>query len=161
MLFRYLQRFLSPGSSVRFRVRAFDTAGNVSAWAEAAPSVVEPAQATSTSIDYTGWWSRRYGSTAYGSYTRYASTARATAVFTFTGKAVAWVAPEGTGRGRARISVNGTYVRTIDLDAATTESRRIVFTRSWTRSAKRTVSVEVVGTSGRPRVDVDAFVVLR
>ena len=50
---------------------------------------------------------------------------------------------------------------TIDLRAATGDYRAVVWSRTWSTSVTRTVKVVVVGTSGRPRVDLDAFAVLR
>ena len=53
------------------------------------------------------------------------------------------------------------WVATIDLGAATTSARRLVWVGRWPTSARRTVTVRVLGTVGRPRVDLDGFVVLR
>ena len=36
----------------------------------------------------------------------------------------------------------------------------MLFTKSWSASAKRTVEIRAVGTPGHPRVDIDSFVVL-
>jgi hypothetical protein len=36
----------------------------------------------------------------------------------------------------------------------------MMFSKTWTTSARRTVEIRVVGTSGHPRVDLDAFVVI-
>jgi hypothetical protein len=52
-------------------------------------------------------------------------------------------------------------IRTIDLYASTVQPAVIVFTRSWASTSTHTVTVQVVGTSDRPRVEVDAFVLLR
>ncbi len=57
--------------------------------------------------------------------------------------------------------VDGTYVQTVDLYSSSTLSRQVVFSKSWATSGSHTLEVRVLGTSGRPRVDVDAFVVLQ
>ena len=42
-----------------------------------------------------------------------------------------------------------------------TTYRAVAWQRTWSTSATRTIRLVVVGTSGRPRVDLDAFAVLR
>ncbi len=153
-------RSLTPGHSYRFRVRATDGVGNTSAWAEGARFVVGRFQETHSAIRYTGTWTRRYASSAYGTYLKYATAAGAQATFSFTGRNVAWIAPKSTGRGRAYVYVDGNYVTTVNLYSSTYLSRRVVFSRSWWRSGTHSLTIRVVGTSGHPRVDVDAFIVL-
>jgi hypothetical protein len=48
---------------------------------------------------------------------------------------------------------------TVDLYSATTLRQRIVWSANYSTSATRTVTIKVLGTSGRPRVDVDGFIV--
>ena len=43
---------------------------------------------------------------------------------------------------------------TIDLGSTAYSSQRVVWTKSWTTSIKRAVTIKVLGTSGRPRVAV-------
>ncbi len=57
--------------------------------------------------------------------------------------------------------LDGSKLVTIDLYSSTALARRIVFTRAVSPSVTHALEVRVQGTSGRPRVDVDAFVVLR
>ncbi|MEA2623068.1 MAG: hypothetical protein QOH61_1978, partial [Chloroflexota bacterium] len=57
--------------------------------------------------------------------------------------------------------VDGVVAEVIDLNAGSAYDRRVVFSRSWPTRGHHTVSLEVLGTQNRPRVDVDAFVVLR
>jgi hypothetical protein len=72
-----------------------------------------------------------------------------------------FVTTVGPNRGKAKILINGSHVQTIDLSAPGTVERVLAWQGTWTSSATRTIKVVVVGTSGRPRVDVDAFVVLK
>jgi hypothetical protein len=60
-------------------------------------------------------------------------------------------------RGRVRIYVDGVYVTTRDLYAKHFKTRVVPFVWSWRSSRAHTITVEVVGTSGRPRVDVEGF----
>ncbi len=152
---------LTRGTSYRFRARAVDFAGNVGAWVTGPSVQVSLTQQTSTSVKYSSGWLTETGASYSGGSTRVRSLKNATATFTFTGRGVGLVATQAPTRGQAKIYVDGVHVGTIDLRASTTRYRTLVWQRSWTTSAKRTVKVVVVGTSGRPRIDVDAFVIVR
>jgi len=155
-------RSLQPNNTYRYRVAAKDKAGNVSAWAYGPSFKVSAYQENATAVTHpSGTWWRASLSGAYGSYVKYATTAGATTKLTFTGRNVAWVAPKSSTRGKAEVYVDGTYVQTLDLYSASTLARQVVFSQSWATSGSHTLEVKVLGTSGRPRVDVDAFVVLQ
>jgi hypothetical protein len=74
---------------------------------------------------------------------------------------VAWASAVGPTRGSARVYLDGALFGTVSLYRADPGYRRVVFERSWTTSASHTIRIEVVGTSGHPRVDLDALVVIR
>jgi hypothetical protein len=148
---------LAPGRVHRFRVRAVDRAGNASAWATAGAFRLGAVQETSTSVLRKGRWTARLSPSFSGGRAISAQVAGATVRVTFTGQQVAWVSAVGPSRGQARVYVDGAYVRTVDLRSASSAARRIVDVQSWTSSGKHTLEIRVVGTSGRPRVDVDAF----
>jgi serine protease len=152
---------LTPTNSYRFAVAARDGAGNWSGYAYGSTFTVDAHQETSAAITYSSGWARYAWSSAYGGYENSSSTAGASARLSFTGRSVAWVAPTATNRGQAYLYVDGAYAGTLDLYSASTVARKIVFSRSWSFSAAHTLEVRVVGTSGRPTIDVDAFVVLR
>ena len=91
----------------------------------------------------------------------YSTQAGATATLEFTGRSVAWITSRATNRGKARISIDGSVVQTIDLRAGTTKHRQIVFAQSWSSVGAHTIQIEVLGQpTTRPRVDVDALVVV-
>jgi len=150
----------APGYTYAYRVRATDGVANVSGWVAGPSFKLSARQETSTSITYSGTWTATTNTTAYGGALKYATSSTATATETFTGRSVAWVAPRTPTRGKADIYIDGVYVTTVDLYSATTLSRSIVFTRSWSVSGAHTLQIRVKATSGRPRVDIDAFVVL-
>jgi hypothetical protein len=154
-------RSLEPGHSYRFVSRAFDKAGNASSWAYGPTFMVDAHNETSSAIAYSTGWTRFAWASAYGGYESTSSTTGATAKLTFTGRNVGWVAPTASNRGQAYIYVDGVWVKTIDLYSATTVAKKVVFTRDFAASSSHTLTVKVLGTSGRPTVDVDAFVVLR
>ena len=83
---------------------------------------------------------------------RYATRAGATATFTFSGSSVTWYGPVGPTRGRARVSVDGKLVRTVDLRSSSFTARKAVFSQTWTAAAKHTLVIEVVGTARHPYV---------
>ena len=85
----------------------------------------------------------------------------ARATFRFSGRSVAIVAPTGPGRGKARIILDGKRVAVIDLRGDDHSQRRLVWVRTWSTAGRHTLRVQSLGTHGRPRVDLDAFLVLR
>ena len=154
-----IDRPLVTQHTYRFRVRAVDRAGNAGAWATGSTFTLSRYIESSSRIRYSGTWRSASSTTAYwGGIAKYASTAGARATFTSTGRTVAWVSRKGPTRGKAEIFVNGTKVATVDLYASSWQNQRVVWSTSWSNSATRTVSIRVVGTSGRPRVDLDAIV---
>lgn len=161
-------RNLAPGHTYQFRVRAEDKASNWSAYKTGVSFRVAPYQETATTADSTGTkitystgWTQQSLSTAYGGGVRYASTANKTVTFTMNGRAVAWVAPKSSSRGQAKVYVDGTLVTTTNLNSSTSQSRVVVYSKTWSSVGTHTVKLVLAGTSGHPRVDVDAFVVLR
>ncbi len=151
---------LAPGVVHRLRVRAIDRAGNVGAWAAAAAFRLASIQESAAAVIDTGHWTARLSPAFIGGHAISASAAGATARITFTGRQIGWVTTVGPTRGQARIYVDGAYERTVDLRRATSAARLIMVLRSWPTSGRHTLEIRVVGTAGRPRVDVDAFVIV-
>jgi hypothetical protein len=153
-------RLLAPGHTYRFRVRAVDAAGNVSAWATGSTITLSRYQESSSRISYSGTWKTSWSSGFWGGAAKKSSTAGSKASITFTGRSIGWISRVGPTRGKATVYVNGTKVASVDLYSPMYESPKVVWTRTWTDRASRTITVRVSGTSGRPRVDLDAFVTL-
>ena len=149
------------GHAYTFRVRARDWAGNVGSWQVAA--TVKPAvtQQTSSSVTYSGTWSTGSTTQYSGDTVKYATTAGASATYSFTGRAIAWVTTKATRSGSARVYIDGVMVSTLDLSASAYAYRYIAFEKAWSASGAHTIRIVVVGTPGHPRIDVDAFLVLR
>jgi beta-glucanase (GH16 family) len=150
-------RVVAAGHTYRFRVRAVDAAGNVGAWSYGSPRSIHARSQANVAVRYGGAWSTSTSSMWWGGSARSSSRAGSTAKFTFTGKGVSWVAARGAGRGKANVYVNGVLRATVDLYASTTLKQRVVWSANYTTTATRTVTIKVLGTSGRPRVDVDGF----
>ena len=146
----------------RIRVRAWDGAGNTSDWA--ASPVLQPRIVSdgSSSITYKGTWSRRESGRYLGGATRMTTQSGAKASFTFTGRAVGYVTWMSQSRGKARIYVDGVSQGTFDLGRSYYAPKPVVaWERSWPTAGTHTVTVVALGTSGRPRVDLDAFAVVK
>lgn len=150
---------VQDGRSYRFRVRARDRDGYWSTFRTGVSFEADVFESQESNLSG-GKWRQDRDPSASGSYTRFAVTEGARSTLTFTGSAIALVAPRGPDRGEARILINGKEVAVIDLRAPSESARELVFTRTWEGSAERTIQVVVLGTAGRPRVDVDAYLVL-
>jgi hypothetical protein len=151
-------RSLAKSHTYRFRVRAIDRAGNVGGWAYGTTFRVSAYQETSTAIHYHGTWHTGSTTAYWGGHDRYTTATGAYATFTFTGRSFAWVNATSVSRGSAKVYVNGIYVATVNLHASSATYRKVVFAKSWSTSARRTITIKCVGTSGHPRIDIDALV---
>ena len=60
-----------------------------------------------------------------------------------------------------KVPANGGYVTTLNLYRSSMQYRSVVWQKSWATNWTRTIKLVVVGTAGHPRVDVDAFVVVK
>ena len=149
---------LTLGTSYGFRVRATDAAGNVGAWATFPTLTPARAQDSSSSVTYTGAWTRVTGPSLSGGSARYATSATRRARLTFTGREVALVATRRTTGGHAKVLIDGVQVATIDLDAGATQYRRVVFARAFAAVGRHSIEIRPIGDG---RVELDAFIVLR
>jgi Fibronectin type III domain len=150
---------LNPGHSYRFRVRATDNAGNKSGFTASRAFTLSAFQETDGAITYSSGWSRQAVTGAYGGSVGSASAAGETATFSFAGSQVAWVSTEGADRGSATVKLDAGTAATVSTNKATILARTVVSTRTVTAGA-HTLRLKVLGTSGHPRVDVDAFLVI-
>ena len=152
---------VASSGTTQFRVTATDRAGNTgtpAAWPALRPALV---QQSAPAVVYRGTWRKASSSRYSGGSVRYATAARATTTFSFTGRSIAFVSLRAAGRGKVKVYVDGSSTATVlDLRGATA-CRWVAWTRQWSTSGRHTVRLVVAGTLGRPRVDVDAFAVLR
>ncbi len=146
----------APGSH-SFKSTATDVAGNTS---ELAVLGVVLTGSQETAAAYAGGgWSTLSGAADWGT-TRFSKRRGATATFNFNGSGVAWVAPKAPKRGKARVFIDGVRVALVDLYATSFSDRRVVFATDGLAVGPHTLKIRVKHTSGRPRVDVDGFLVL-
>jgi hypothetical protein len=78
---------------------------------------------------------------------------------TFTGRSVAYVAPTGSGMGRAKIIIGGKHVATVDLDQTPARARELVWSRNFDSAKKRSLAVKAIDPDAQ--VDFEGFFVLR
>jgi hypothetical protein len=148
---------LGVGSSYRYRAAATDAAGNASAPVSGRTFKPLLTQQSSSRIAYGGTWKTVRTTAASGGSLKFATARGASARYTFTGSAIAWVAYKGPNRGSARVYVDGVYRTTINLYSATYRSRAIVAAFNWRSNGTHTIKIVALGTPGHPRVDLDAF----
>ena len=158
---RSADRSLTIGTAWSLRVRARDGAGTWSDWSNAVTITPARYQETTTKATYRGTWRTVRTSSASGGHERYTTHKGASVSFRFTGRAVGIVAPKGTSRGSAKLYVDGVYVSTVNLHRSSFTPRNVVAARSWLRSGTHTIKLVALGTAGHPRIDIDAFLVIR
>ena len=97
-----------------------------------------------------------------GGSTKYSSTACASATFTATGaRAIAIVVTRALTRGSFKVYVDGVLRGTVSSYGSPTNYRRLIYQVSWPTAGTHRVRVVISGTLRHPRVDLDAFIVLR
>jgi hypothetical protein len=147
---------LQPGVTYRFRVNAMDAAGNWSGWRSSGYQSIALLDQADSSVHYgSGWWTTTNSLAWSGSF---AATGKAgtTARLLACGEELAWLALRRPDGGTAAVYVDGsTKPVVVDLSAAGTQHRRVVFSRSFDDG--RCHSLRIVVTSGR--VTLDGFIV--
>ena len=152
---------VSSSGTITFRVRAVDVATNMGTWSTGAAISPRLVQNTSSAISYAKTWSKRTATAYSGGSVRFAKAKGATATMRTTGKSFSLVTTKGRDRGYVRVYVNGALKARISLFSSTTKYRQVVWQTSWTSASAPTIRVSVEGTTGHPRVDLDAFAVLK
>ncbi len=156
-----LSSTVTPGHSYKFKVRARDNAGNVGSWVASSTWHASLAQQTTASVTYTGAWSSESVSAFSAGSARYATAASASASYSFSGRSVAWVTRLAPASGAVQVYVDGVLAATVDTTAASTSERVVAFSRSWSSYGAHKIKLVVVGTTDRPRADIDAFAVIQ
>ncbi|MGW2085623.1 peptidoglycan recognition protein family protein [Streptomyces sp. NPDC001880] len=145
------------GAATTWSMKAYDRAGNTATASVAGtPVIVQESSATKS-----GSWTTRSSSSYLGGKSYSSSSKGAALSWTFTGRSVALVASRATTSGQVHVYVDGVKVSTVDLKSSTTKYRDALWTKSWSSSAKHTVKIVVVATSGRPTVTTDGIVYLK
>ncbi len=152
---------LLPGSTVRYRVRATDAAGNVGSWDYGRTFTVSRIGDTSSLIAYNAGWSTVADPSAFGGALHETSNAGSAAFHRFKGSDVAWITEVGPSRGEAKVYIDGVLHSTVDLWASAWSPRKLVFRKHFPSVGVHTIRLEAVGTVEQPTIGLDGFAILR
>jgi uncharacterized protein with LGFP repeats len=150
-------RTAKSGSASTWSMQAYDYAGNTRT---SSPSYT-PVILQESSAVKSGTWSTRSSTSYLGGKSYSSSSKNASLTWTFTGRSASWVVSRASSSGQVYVYVDGTKVSTVDLKSSTTMYRQAIWTKTWSSSAKHTVKIVVVGTSGRPTITTDGLVYLK
>ena len=149
----------SSKHSYRYRIRMRDWAGNDSDWTYSTRFKPAHYLETKKAVKYHGAWQHViYVGSPF--VTARSGVGGAYATFTFKGKGIAWESIRGPKRGRVTVSIDGKVVKTVDLKAKSYKWA-VAYSRTWAKVGTHTIKIKVVGTKGRPNIDIDGFGVLR
>jgi len=142
-----------------FRLRARSSDGTPGAYAETAVRLAVVEESAPDLRASKGWKVADHPDYT-GAGARTSSTKGAELSLAFEGTAVAIVGPNGPGRGRAEVFVDGEPMGRFDATADAFRPVRLLFTVDGLADGPHVLSVRVMGTAGRPMVAVDRFLVL-
>jgi Gametolysin peptidase M11 len=109
------------------------------------------------SASYTGTWTSTSFAGAWGGTARYSVASGASATFTCTCEAFAWVSDEGSSHGSAKVYVDGVLRKTVNTQTSANKNRVVVFKYGWSTDGSHTMKIVNLATAGHPRVNVDGF----
>ena len=154
-------RNLPFGHTYQFRVAAVDAVGKVGPWATG-PIVHPYLYEQTSSTSFSGSWLTQSSSLYSGGSVRYASALGASATFTSTfTRSIGFVTTKAAGRGSFRVYIDGVLKATVSAYSTTTAYRQVVYQFTFPVRGTHTMKIYVLGTAGHPRVDIDAFLVLK
>ncbi len=142
-----------------FRVRARAADGTPGAFAESAVRLSRAEESGSAVRASKGWKVAKHPDYT-GAGARYATSAGAELSLAFDGTGVAIVGPKGPGRGRADVFVDGERVGRFDAEANTFRPVQLLLAVDSLSPGSHVLTIRVAGTSGRPMVAIDRFLVL-
>ena len=158
----FVTHALLVGHTYRYRITAIDSVGNASAPTYGPLYRPTLLQSNTPSTVYTTGWGTSTSSSFSGGTTKYSTTAGKYATFTATNaRSISIIATKAASRGSFKVYVDGVYKGAISTYSTTTKFRQLVYQFSWAAPGTHKIKVVISGTAGHPRVDLDAFVVLR
>lgn len=149
------------GVSHRYRVRAVDKAGNTGAWDYGAAFKPRRTSDQHAAVTYSSGWESVADPTAHGGVVHETGSGGRSVSFTFSGRAIAWIAERGPTFGKARVYIDGVLIKMVDTGQAADQPRRLVFRKSWSTVGTHRIRIVVSGTAGRPTISLDGFAILR
>ena len=142
-------------------MRLYKKAGgvNFNGGGDSGPAAKRFSESSKLASYTSGWKTASHGGYA-GGKVRYATKAGAAVTFEFTGKRIRLYGPLGPTRGKAKIYIDGSYVKTVNLYRGGFDARAKFFDIGWKSSGKHTIRIVVQGTKGHPMVAIDEFAVV-
>lgn len=150
----------APGHTYRFRVRAIDGRGRAASWVAGPTMTPTAVQESAKAAAYGGTWISASYADYLGGKARASKVRGSEVTYRFNGRNFGFVGPTGPTRGRAYVYLDGKLLLTMDTYSSTFRARRVIQT-IFTSDGTHSVTIRVLGTSGRPWVAVDAFFVLK
>ncbi|GAA3779733.1 peptidoglycan recognition protein family protein [Streptomyces chiangmaiensis] len=145
------------GVATTWSMGAYDYAGNSRTSSAAfTPMILQESSATRS-----GSWTTRSSTSYLGGKSYSSASKNASLTWTFTGRSVSWVVSRASSSGQAYVYVDGVKAATVDLKSSATLYRQAIWYRSWSTSAKHTIKIVVVGTSGRPTITTDGLIYIK
>jgi len=151
-----IDNYFIEGHLDKFRVNAYDCAGNVT-------SVTRDPGGVSVVQDYgptipDGWrrttWVGAIGDSMLKTSVGKVSLSK---VVHGNGAHVALIMAKGPARGKAAIYFDGHYVKTIDTYAPANINRIVMWDKELQGTSNHTIKIVNLATPGRPRIDIDAY----
>ena len=117
-------------------------------------------QENASAVAYSAGWTRQTLAGANGGSVDFATVKGKTATLTFTGFQVGWMSTQGPTRGSATVKLDSGTAATINTNTASPHAAEMVDVVTAAAQGSHKLVVNVLGTAGHTRIDVDAFVVL-
>jgi hypothetical protein len=149
--------------TVAYRVEACDVLANCTVvWSATGTLSPRITQQSSTAVKYRGTWSLSRSSTVSAGTIKYSRARNAYTTYTFTGRGIGFVAVKSSIRGYVKVYIDNKYRGQVNLyKTGATQVRLLAWQTVFATSGKHTIKLVVAGTARHPRVDIDAFVVMK
>jgi hypothetical protein len=142
--------------SYLFKVQAIDAFGNLSSagttWADV------PMDDNTSGMAYSSGWAKVGSSSRWLSTYHYVSSASKTLSLKRETRRFQVIGDKCAGCGKFRVYVDGVLKATVDSYASSSQYRKVLWTGGvYGTLGYHTIKIVTLGTSGRPRVDIDAI----
>jgi hypothetical protein len=149
--------------TVVYRAQACDVTANCTlVWSTTARLSPRITQQSSAAVMYRGSWYLIRSASVSGGTIAYSKIRNAYTTYTFTGRAIGFVAVKSSIRGVVKVYIDGRYRGQVNLyKTGASQTRLLAWQIAFATSGRHTIKLVVAGTLGHPRVDIDAFVVMK
>jgi hypothetical protein len=149
------------GNTYLFHAKAIYPPGDIATGYSAAVTSVVPFDERASAVTFSTGWSESSSASRYlGTFT---STTSASKTMTFKAAASAmWlIGDKCASCGKMKVYVDGTLISTVDTYRSSTAVRQILFSKAFVGTDTHTIKIVTLGTSGRPKIVIDAIGVRR